>query len=78
MIIKKIIFQMIGRIQILSLLALYFESVILTHVSFLEVIFQQKRKDIQKIFGIHFLHPTFIWNSNWHIATTTPNNKYIA
>jgi hypothetical protein len=69
---------MIGRRQILSLLALYFESVILTHVSFLEVIFQQKGKDIEKIFGIRFLNPTFIWNLNWHIATTTPNNKYIA
>jgi hypothetical protein len=78
MIIKKYIFQMIGRVLNFVLLGFIFRKCYFNTRVLLEVIFQQKGKDTQKIFGIHLLNPTFIWNLNWHIATTTPNIEYIA
>ncbi len=69
---------MIGRALNFVLIGFIFRKCYFNTRVLLEVIFQQKGKDIQRIFGIGLLNPTFIWNSNWHIATTTPNIKYIA
>lgn len=78
MIIKKIIFEMISRVLNFVLIGFIFQKCYFNTRVLLEVILQQKGKDIQRIFGIRLLNPTFIWNWNWHIATTTPNIKYIA
>ncbi len=75
---QKYYLEMICRVLNFVLIGFIFRKCYFNTRVLLEVIFQQKGKHIQRIFDIRLLNPTFIWNSNRHIATTTPNIKYIA
>lgn len=59
MIIKKIIFEMISRVLNFVLIGFIFQKCYFNTRVLLEVILQQKGKDIQRIFGIRLLKSHF-------------------